>query len=273
MKWFVPASRALVPLLFVSQAAVAQVTSATGLCNDGTVNTSASKRGACSHHGGVKAAPAPARPVALPPRAPAPVARLPGAARAAAAPVTGVCNDSTEIRTLNKQGACARHGGVNKWYGVQPVPSHPVTLPAGSVGTPTFGRPTRAASASSATGLCGDGTETHAMSTRGACSRHGGVKQWYSSAGSLPTPQTPQTHPTQSRSPSYPPPVTQPSPYPTPRTAPVPAASGEVWVNAPTKVYHCPGDRWYGTTKNGAYMSEAQAQAQGMRPSRGKNCR
>ena len=49
--------------------------------------------------------------------------------------------------------------------------------------------------------------------------------------------------------------------------------STKVWVNTKSHVYHCPGARYYGTTKNGAYMTQADAQKQGNRPSNGKACR
>ncbi|HUS07637.1 MAG TPA: hypothetical protein VMZ52_15125, partial [Bryobacteraceae bacterium] len=35
--------------------------------------------------------------------------------------------------------------------------------------------------------------------------------------------------------------------------------AGMVWVNKDTKIFHRNGDRWYGKTKNGAYMPEADA--------------
>jgi hypothetical protein len=53
-------------------------------------------------------------------------------------------------------------------------------------------------------------------------------------------------------------------------TTPPPAGSGMVWVNLDTKVYHREGDRWYGKTKNGKYMSESDAQAAGYRASKQK---
>ncbi len=48
---------------------------------------------------------------------------------------------------------------------------------------------------------------------------------------------------------------------------------GQVWVNANSKVYHCPSDKYYGNTKAGSYMSEADAVKQGNHPSEGKACR
>jgi hypothetical protein len=56
---------------------------------------------------------------------------------------------------------------------------------------------------------------------------------------------------------------------PPPATAghpvPVPPEPGMVWVNIDTKIYHLPGDRWYGKTKHGQYMTEADAIKAGYR--------
>jgi hypothetical protein len=38
-----------------------------------------------------------------------------------------------------------------------------------------------------------------------------------------------------------------------------------VWVNLNTKVYHAAGDKEYGTTKNGKFMTVADAKAAGAR--------
>lgn len=48
------------------------------------------------------------------------------------------------------------------------------------------------------------------------------------------------------------------------------AAADQVWVNG--KVYHCPGTRYYGKTKNGEYMTEKAAIAAGATASYNKPC-
>jgi competence protein ComEA len=49
-----------------------------------------------------------------------------------------------------------------------------------------------------------------------------------------------------------------------------PPAAGMVWVNLDTKIFHREGDRWYGRTKHGKYMTEAQAIREGDRVSHAK---
>jgi hypothetical protein len=64
------------------------------------------------------------------------------------------------------------------------------------------------------------------------------------------------------------------------QTAPVPpvqvgvdASSAKVWVNPRSMVYHCPATQWYGQTKNGEYMTEAEARQKGYRPAGGRECK
>ena len=46
------------------------------------------------------------------------------------------------------------------------------------------------------------------------------------------------------------------------------AAKGDVWVNTETGIYHKEGDRYYGNTKAGKYMSEDEAKKQGFKLSK-----
>jgi hypothetical protein len=41
-----------------------------------------------------------------------------------------------------------------------------------------------------------------------------------------------------------------------------------VWLNLPTMIWHYKGQRWYGRTKNGAYVCEKEAAASGARATR-----
>jgi hypothetical protein len=125
-----------------------------------------------------------------------------------------------------------------------------------------------------ATGLCKDGTYWTNPTKKGACRGHKGIQTWYAAAATSATPAT--------ASPAAAPATTAATASPTPaakKAAAAPSANaapgggpGLVWVNTPTHVYHCSGDRWYGKTKTGSYMTETAAKAEGDHPDHGKAC-
>ena len=92
-------------------------------------------------------------------------------------------------------------------------------------------------------------------------------------AGSVSTPMGAADQPTK----AAPPPKAAPAPkepFPgaagapretTPTVAQTPPSPGMVWVNTETKVYHLEGDRWYGKTKHGKWMTESEAIQAGYR--------
>ncbi len=132
-----------------------------------------------------------------------------------------------------------------------------------------------------ATGLCNDGSYWTGASKSGACRGHKGVKTWYASTTAAPAtaaaPATPAAAAAPAAAPANPAPAAAPSPKsktatPT-STTPAPGGGpGLVWLNTSTKVYHCQGTKYYGTTKAGAYMTEAAAKAKGAHPDAGKPC-
>lgn len=102
--------------------------------------------------------------------------------------------------------------------------------------------------------VCKDGTPFEGTTLRGACRGHGGVDK----AASAGTPAAAAT-PAKPAAPAT--------------TAPAPGGgAGQVLTNEATKVYHCQGDRYYGKTKKGGYMSESDAKAKGFHAARGKAC-
>ena len=62
----------------------------------------------------------------------------------------------------------------------------------------------------------------------------------------------------------------------TPATPATSAAAGggdgKVWVNTASNTYHCPGTKYYGKTKKGEYMTEADAKAKGNHADHKKAC-
>ena len=163
-----------------------------------------------------------------------------GAAQAPAgapAGATGLCNDGTYFTGKIKTGACSGHKGLKTWYGVPPKTA------AKAAPTPAAKTPPKTTTASTP------------------------------STGSKPaTPQAPATASTPASTPAKSTPAA-PSKTTSSTTAQAPGGGpGMVWLNTASNVYHCPGSQYYGKTKAGSYMSEADAKAKGAHPVGGKPC-
>jgi hypothetical protein len=206
----------------------------------------------------------------------------------APAGTTGKCKDGTFTSAPTKQGACRGHKGIDTWYAA--ASTIPKATATASSAAPAS-TPKAAAPASSgpmpagATGKCKDGSYTTAPKKQGACRGHQGVDTWFAAGSAAPgaAANTPGPRPTPAAAPSSAPVATpapaaaapQKSSSRTPASAKTAAPGGgpgHVWVNSSTNVYHCYGTQFYGTTKSGKYMSEADAKAAGARPDRNKAC-
>ncbi|HWA95422.1 MAG TPA: DUF3761 domain-containing protein [Terracidiphilus sp.] len=271
----------LAAFVFTPIALAAQAPSgATGQCKDGTYTTAASKRGACRGHQGVatwfadsgasKAKSTKTKSTTSTKASKTPAAAPAPAAKSSSSGATGQCKDGTYTTAASKRGACRGHQGVATWYAdagatkaskARASSSAPAASPA----------PVSKPSSSGATGQCKDGTYTTAANKRGACRGHQGVATWYADASAPGKSSTPVSAPAPTSSPAPTRAKSAPAMRPNGTVAPG-GGSGMVWVNTDSNVYHCQGDKYYGTTKEGKYVSESQARAMGARPSRGKAC-
>jgi hypothetical protein len=131
---------------------------------------------------------------------------------------------------------------------------------------------------------CKDGSYASPDSRSGACRGHKGIKTWYgkadAKAGAAASTAAAPAVETQSDAaanktgvaPRTDSSTKSPAPDSSKRAAAPGGGADKVWANDETKVYHCMGDRYYGKTKKGEYMSEADAKAKGMHASHNKAC-
>lgn len=122
-------------------------------------------------------------------------------------------------------------------------------------------------------GMCNDGSYSSSADKKGACRGHKGVKDWYEEAApattTTMTTSTPSATATTTKATTT---SVGGRAAPAPMSVAPGGGNGNVWINTSTKVYHCNGDRYYGTTKHGEYMSEADAKAKGYHADHGKAC-
>jgi hypothetical protein len=175
---------------------------------------------------------------------------------------TALCKDGTYFDGTTHKGACRGHQGVKEWLDKtaanSDAKSASTTAAADSATDKKQPRKKSAAAAAPAAPA--------AAATAPAASPPAAATP--AATATAPAASTPAAAPAKKETSAK-------------RTPPTPAKDivakpgggpGLVWVNADTKIYHCQGDQWYGKTKQGSYMSVADAEKAGTHPAHGKAC-
>jgi DNA polymerase III gamma/tau subunit len=200
------------------------------------------------------------------------LAQAPAGAPAGA---TAVCKDGSYFTGATKSGACRGHKGIKDWFGAD--------APAAKADAKATKADDKAAKAQAKADEKAAKAKAKEEAKAAKAKAKEDAKAAKAAPAAAPATAAPAT-PTPVAAPKAAPAVVAPAAVapaaPVVKAAPVaksaaPAAGGGpgmVWVNASTKVYHCPGTRWYGKTKQGEYMSESEAQGKGFHGDHGKAC-
>ncbi len=177
------------------------------------------------------------------------VAQAPAGAPAGS---NGMCKDGSYSTAASKEGACRGHKGVQAWYGA-PTPKAAKT-------------PTAAPAAKSAAAPAPAPAPMPSKPSAAAVTPKPAVQ----ASAPMPAAAPAQNTSNMAKAPATKAPAAKGELAE--KTAAPGGGNGLVWVNTTSNVYHCQGTAYYGKTKAGAYMSEADAKAKGARADAGKPC-
>ena len=165
----------------------------------------------------------------------------------------GTCKDGSYSTAATKDGACRGHKGVQAWYGASATkaakPSTAAAAPKSAAPAPAPAATPMASKPASAPMAVKPAAQATAPMPAPAPAQNSSTMVKPSAAkGSVPKGELAE------------------------KTAAPGGGNGLVWVNTASNVYHCQGTAYYGKTKAGAYMSEADAKGKGARADAGKPC-
>jgi len=179
---------------------------------------------------------------------------------------TALCKDGTYFDGATHKGACRGHQGVKEWLDKTAAKSDAKTnakstdTAAAATDDKTTKKHHRKKDADTATAGTAAATATAPAAATTAATAP-------AAAAPAATAATAATAAKEEKSAKHTPPTPAKDIVAKPG-----GGTGLVWVNSESKVYHCQGDEWYGKTKQGSYMSAADAEKAGAHAAHGKAC-